>query len=169
MKNATVKAYFEDHPDARDEVMKAHYAYYTFHIREGPGVHNFTGPWRDCKCEWCGRSRELVRWDDLPPQCQNRPELPDIKDTIQGEEEKAFALFNKAAHEVPKIVAKLGMSGETLAILYHTHGYDPETVDGVVPVPPQMLSDYYAAMDAERTRSREAIVRKVITIQHHDT
>jgi hypothetical protein len=57
------------------------------------------------------------------------------------------------------------MSGETLAILHHTHGYDPETVDGVVPVPPQIMTDYYTAMETERDRSRAAIVREVITVR----
>jgi alanyl-tRNA synthetase len=107
----------------------------------------------------------MVRWDDLPPQCQKRPELPDIADTIQGEEEKAFALLDKATREVPKIVAKRGMSGETLAVLHHTHGYDPETVDGVVSVPPQIMADYYTAMETERDRSRAAIVREVVTVR----
>lgn len=158
-----VEKYFEGHPDAKDEVMKAYFAYHTQHIRDNPGAHNFTGPWRDCECQWCGRSRELVRWDDLPAQCQKRPELPDIADTIRGEEEKAFALLDKATREVPKLVAKLGMSGETLAVLHHTHGYDPETVDGVVNVPPQIMADYHTAMETERDRSRAAIVREVVT------
>lgn len=157
--------YFGEHPDAKDEVMKAYFAYHTQHIRDNPVAHNFAGPWRDCECQWCGRSRELVRWDDLPAQCQNRPELPDIAATIQAEEEKAFALLDKATREVPKLVAKLGMSGETLAVLHHTHGYDPETVDGVVNVPPQIMADYHAAMEAERDRSRAAIVREVVTVR----
>jgi hypothetical protein len=158
-----VEKYFEQHPDAKDEVMKAYFAYHTQHIRDNPGAHNFAGPWRNCECQWCGRSRELVRWDDLPAQCQKRPELPDIADTIRGEEEKAFALLDKATREVLRLVAKLGMSGETLAVLHHTHGYDPETVDGVVSVPPQIMADYHTAMETERDRSRAAIVREVVT------
>lgn len=161
----SVAKYFEDHSVAKDEVMKAYFAYHTQHIRDHPGAHNFAGPWRDCECHWCGRNRERVRWDDLPAKCQKRPDLPDIADAIQGEEEKAFALLAKATREVPKIVAKLGMSGETLAILHHTHGYDPETVDGVVPVPSQIMADYHTAMEEERDRSRAAIVREVISLR----
>ena len=160
-----VEKYFEEHPDAKDEVKKAYFAYHTQHIRDNPGAHNFAGPWRDCECAWCGRSRESVRWDDLPAQCQKRPELPDIADTIRGEEEKAFSLLEKATREVSKIVAKLGMSGNTLAILHHTHGYDPETVDSVVPVPPHIMADYHATMETERERSRVAIVREVVTVR----
>lgn len=157
--------YFHDHPDAKDEVMKAYFAYHTRHIRDNPGAHNFAGPWRDCECLWCGRSRELVRWDDLPAQCQKRPNLPDIADTIRGEEEKAYALLDKATREVPKLVAKLGMSGETLAVLHHTHGYDPETVDGVANVPPPIMADYHVAMEAERSRSRAAFTPKTVSAQ----
>lgn len=160
-----VEGYFKEHPDAKDEVMKAHFAYHTQHIRDNPGVHNFAGPWRDCECQWCGRSREMVRWDDFPPQCQHRPKLPDIAETIRGEEEKAFALLEKAGKEVTLLVAKLGgMSGETLAVLHHTHGYDPETVDGIVDVPSSIIADYNAAIERERERSREAIVRKVVAV-----
>lgn len=57
------------------------------------------------------------------------------------------------------------MSGETLAVLHHTHGYDPETVDGVVSVPPQIMADYHTAMETERDRSRAAIVREVVTVR----
>lgn len=59
---------------------------------------------------------------------------------------------------------EMGMSGETLAVLHHTHGYDPETVAGVVNMPPpQILTDYYQAMETEKERSRAAIVRTVIS------
>ena len=160
-----VEKYFEQHPDAKDEVVKAYFAYHTTHIRDNPGVHNFNGPWRDCECQWCGRSRELVRWDDLPAQCQQRPDLPDIADVIRAEEEKAWALLKKAESDVPRVVKKMGMNGETLAVLHHTCGYDPETVDGVVKVPQQVMADYYTAMETERDRSRAAIVRAVITVR----
>lgn len=82
-----------------------------------------------------------------------------------GEERKAFALLARAENDVPKLVAKLGMNGETLAVLHHTHGYDPETVASIVDVPPQMLADYHAAMATERARSRTAQVKEVITVR----
>jgi hypothetical protein len=160
-----VEKYFEEHSDAKDEVVKAYFAYHAHHIRDNPGAHNFAGPWRDCECRWCGRSRELVRWDDLPAQCQKRPELPNIVEVLGREVAMFEALLEKAKTHVPKIIAKLGMSGETLAVLHHTHGYDPETVDGVVPVPPQIMVDYHAAMETERERSRTAIVREVIAVR----
>ena len=160
------ESYFQANPSAKNEVEKAYFAYHTNHIRDNPGAHNFSGPWRDCECQWCGRSREIVRWDELPAQCQKRPELPDIEETIQNEEIKAFALVERARADVPKLVEKLGMSGETLAILHHTHGHDPETVDSVFPVPREIMEEYHSAMEKERERSRAAIVRKTIHVQN---
>lgn len=160
-----VSDFFENHPDQKDGVLRAFYAYQTHHPRHHEGAHDFSGPWRDCTCRWCGRSREQVRWDDLPPECQHRPELSDIELTIQGEEKKAFALLEKAEKEVSRLVERMGMSGNTLAILHHTHGYDPETVASIVSVPRRIMEDYHADMEKERERSRSAIVRKPVTVQ----
>ena len=160
-------SYFAAHPEAKDGVMKAYYAYHVEHFRCDTKGHNFTNGSRESKCQWCQRSREIVRWDDLPPECQKRPVSADvpIADEILGEEEKAFALLDKAARIVPKIVEKMGMSGETLAMLHHTHGYDPETVSGVVDVPPALIAKYHEAMTREQSRSRAAIKRDVIVVQ----
>lgn len=124
--------YFEDHPQERDGVMKAYYAYHAGHFRTDPGAHNFTNGSRECCCVWCGRSREMVRHDDLPAQCQQRPPLEEIVDVILEEERKAFLLYEKAKTEVPKLVAKMGMSEETMKFLWETHGFDRETVESVI-------------------------------------
>ena len=89
--------------------------------------------------------------------------MPKIKDEVLNEEQKAFALLARAEKEVPKLVTKLGMSGETLATLHHTYGYDPETVASIVPVLPHILAAYHAAMETERARSRAAQVKEVVT------
>ena len=91
--------------------------------------------------------------------------MVDVAGAIFAEESRFFELLSKAKSEVPKIVAKLGMSGDTLAVLHHTHGYDPETVASVVNVPPHMLADYHAAMEAEKSRSRAAQNKTVVTIK----
>ena len=161
----TARKYFDTNPEAKNGVMKAYYAYHAPHFRLEPKGHNFTSSSRESKCSWCGRSRELVRHDALPPECQMRPEMPDVADVILGEESRAFALLKKAEIEVPKIAAKLGMSGETLAMLHHTYGHDPESVASVTDVPPQMLEDYHAAMETEKHRSRAAKKKTVITAQ----
>ena len=157
--------YFAAHPEARDEVMKAYHAYNVPHFRLDPKAHNFPTALRESACQWCGRTREQVRWDELPPECAKRPPVPEIEDVILGEERKTFALLARAEKEVPKLAAKLGMNGETLAVLHHTHGYDPETVASIVDVPPQMLADYHAAMETERARSRAAQVKQIITVR----
>lgn len=154
--------YFAAYPEARDSVMKAYHAYNVPHFRCDPKAHNFGSSRRESACRWCGRTREQVRWDDLPPECAKRPQVPEIEDVILDEERKAFALLARAEKEVPKMVAKHGMNGETLAVLHHTYGYDAETVASIVAVPPQMLAEYHAAMERERALSRAAQVKEVI-------
>lgn len=158
--------YFREHPDARDGVMKAYYAYNVPHFRSDPKSHNFGSSQRESACHWCGRTREQVRWDELPPECAKRPPVPEIEDVILGEERKAFALLARAEKDVPKLLAKLGMlNGETMAILHHTYGYDPETVSGVVDVPPVMIMEYNEAMMREQARSRAAIKREIVMVR----
>lgn len=157
--------YFNDHSDARDEVMKAYFAYQAGHFRAEPAGHNFPSSLRISKCLWCSRSREMVRWDELPPQCQKRPKMADAAEVISSEEEKFFSLLNRASLEVPKIIKKRGMSGETLAFLHQTHGYDPEIVSGVVNVPQFLMREYHEKMDEERARSRASLTKEIITIK----
>lgn len=159
--------YFEEHPDAKDGVLKAWYAYHAPHFRVIPEMplHNFTNGSRKSKCVWCGRSRELVRHDEQPAQCGKRPVIREIKDVLHEEAVQAFALAERAKTEVPKLVGKMGMTGETLAMLHHTYGHDPETVATVIDVPPQMLADYHAAMETEKHRSRAAQKKTLITAQ----
>lgn len=121
-----VDQYFSDHTEAKDGVMKAYYAYHAPHFRLTRDGHNFTSGSTGSKCSWCGRTRELVRWDDLPPECQNRPPDSDIAETVRTEEEKYFKLLEKAKVEVPKLIKR----GVGLEQLYQTYGYDEETVKG---------------------------------------
>ena len=165
---AICRDYFVAHPEAKDGVMKAYFAYHAGHFRGEPKGHNFTSgaPWS--QCQWCKRSREMVRHDGLSGECQERPASADtlIADVILGEEQRAFALLAKAEQIVPKIVEKIGMSGETLAVLHHTHGYDPETVSNVVDVLPEMITKYHDVMMREQDRSRAAIKREIITVNN---
>src|ERR1035438_5779503 len=74
--------YFAAHPEARDEVMKAYYAYNVPHFRLDSKAHNFLTAMRESACHWCGRTREQVRWDGQPPECAKRPPVPEIEDVI---------------------------------------------------------------------------------------
>jgi alanyl-tRNA synthetase len=103
---------------------------------------------------WCDRSREQVRWDEFQPECSARPELPDIETVIHNEEAMFNALIQKGKEFIPKFIKKHGMSGESLAILHHTHGYDPETVISVVEFDErEHLPGYEAAMAEHRRKS----------------
>lgn len=144
------RTYFAEHPDAMDEVRKATFAYHINHPRLHPGAHNFASCLPESTCLWCDRSRLQVRWDDLPAECQNRPEMPAIAPTIEGEERKAWALLARAEREVPELLLK----GLTLADLHRTHGFDPDTVAAIVPVSTAMLAQYERQMQEERELSR---------------
>lgn len=166
-KDPTVDRYFEEHPEARAGVMKAFYAFNAGHYRaEELPVHNFTSAARLSQCVWCGRSREDVRYDDLPPECLKRPADADksIAAVIYGEEERCFAIMDKAKTHIPKLLEKLGpLTGELLAVLHHTYGYPPEVVEDVVEVPKQLLEGYNTEMAAFSQKSRES--RKITIIK----
>jgi len=157
----TPAKYFQENPSAKDGVMKAFFAYHA--ESDFPRAHIFGSDSRESTCRYCGRSRELVRNDDLAPECQSRPEAPNIAGIIHNEEHKAFQLLQKAGTEVPRLIANHGMSGETLAILHHTHGFDAETVDAIIPVPRSIMESYHSKMEEERERSRKAFKPKVIS------
>jgi hypothetical protein len=157
--------YFSKHPDAKDEVIRAYLAYHTTHFRDHPNAHNFEGPWRNNICKWCGRSRELVRWDDLPVGCQSRPSWINdlsIESIIKDEEEKYYNLNKRAVVEVPKLIAKMGLSGDTLSTLHHTYGYCPEIISDIVDISDEIMEQYNAKMDGERDLSRKAWTPKVV-------
>jgi len=168
-----VKRYVKDHPDVMDGVMKAYYAYHAPHFRLVFSGHNFLGCFRTSKCAWCGRSREMVRHDNLPAQCLHRPISADrpIVDVVLEEEQKSYVLLERAGKDVPKLIAKMGMSGETLAVLHHTHGYDPDMValaldmlhsESTVNIH-SLMPEYELAMNRERARSK-AVHRETVVI-----
>lgn len=157
--------YFEDNPNQKEDVIKAYYAWHIPHFRIESDAHHFPGVLRASKCEWCGRTREDVRHDNLPAACQRRPDVPDVVGVIMEEERKAFHLLQSAPLQVHRVVSKHGMTGESLAILHHTHGYDPETVACIVDVPADCMVDYEAAMKVERERSRDSLKREQIMAQ----
>lgn len=164
MKHIATK-FFQDNPSLKDGVLKAYYAYHAPHFRLDDKAHNFTNSSRASVCQWCGRSREDVRWDDIDPQCQSRPLLKSVEDVILEEECKAFSLLEKASIHIPKIVSKLGLSGETLAVLHHTHGYDPETVAGCVDLSSENIKDYHEHMENQRNQSRQSRTVEVIKME----
>lgn len=162
----TAQQYFADHPNEKEGVLKAWYAYHAphFHVMPDVPLHNFTSSQRWSKCSWCGRTREEVRHDEKTGRCLGRPnDIPSIKDVLRDEEEKFGGLMEKARTVVPGFLKRHELNGETLAILHHTHGYDPETVEAMgYIVTSQMRQDYEIFMEKERKRSQASHKKEIV-------
>jgi len=162
-----VKKYFEDHPEEKEGVWKATYAYHT--LPTDKYAHQFTGPERDAKCTVCGRTRELVRWDDLPPECGDYYEAnPVIRDVIRKEEEKYAALLKRCEKIIKKDYSDVSkLTGEILSMLHHTHGADPNVVEGVLEVelPRALHEEYLVAYEKHSQTGKKGFKPKVIKVQ----
>ena len=135
MKNI-VNQYFVEHPQSKDEVMKAYYAYHIPHYRLNPKSHNFLNGSRYSACVWCHRTREQVRWDDLPPECDSIPDDAHslIEDVILKEEQQYVRLSNRSESIIKKILKERKMSGSTLAFIKQTYGILPEDVCDILDI-----------------------------------
>lgn len=113
----------------QSDVKKAWYAYHAGHHSLHNDTHNFTTEQRTSDCLWCGRSREMVRWDILPAQCFSRPAYKSIQDIIKDEEESFHIIMNKAERMIPNLLTTKTLNGKLLADLHFTHGIYPEIVE----------------------------------------
>lgn len=159
------RQYFEEHPEEKDGVLKAWYAFHAPHWRVMPDMplHNFTSSQRWSKCINCGRSREEVRYDELSPRCLQHVKPMDIAEVLADEARSFLALLERAKTFVPKFIEKNKLNGETLAILHHTYGCDPETVASVCNVEiKSFMADYEQSMEEERARSRACQKKEII-------
>lgn len=159
--------YFADHPEAKDEVMRAFWAYHGPHHRLTEGAHNFPGIARSSVCVACGRSREMVRWDDLPPTCQAWKFI-DIAGVIKNEEEKFLRLQVGSRELILKKYSDASkLTGEILSMLHHTHGIDPTTVEDVLELnlPAALHEDYLAAYEKHSETGTKGLKREVIKVQ----
>lgn len=232
------REYFTAHADQMDGVVKATYAW---HDPDLPDAHAFPDKGREAACQRCGRTRELVRHDDLPARCialdasaagegdpyagrhrytsstpwgkclgcgctreqnsdldsphpvrgtsdvarllhnphygmkdcPNPVKLRTAKEVLARESELLNRLLVRSQKEVPRLVKKLGLSGETLAVLHHTHGCDPEAVTmaldaehpDLAATVNSLMPDYELAMQRERERSRAAHKSEIVTVK----
>lgn len=124
--------YFAANPKAKDDVVKAYYAWHAPHGALTADGHMFSNEQRWSQCIWCQRSREQVRYDDLPAQCQHRPVQQPITNVVRSEEERYFALLATASRVVPKVIAQRGNSPDTFNYLHATHGFDREIVEEII-------------------------------------
>lgn len=162
-----VKQWVAEHPECRDDMVRAYFAFLVPHFRDHPNAHNFPGALRTSRCVWCGESREEIRYGEGSGICLERPQdaNAEVSATIRLEEEKYFVTLKKAEYVVRNALSKQEMSGKLLAVLHHTYGFDPEVVGGIVDVPESMIREYNYEMDKERQRSRECRNVEVITVR----
>ena len=159
------RAYFEQHPEMKDWVVKANYAWRE-NYQANPLAHKFPTAERTSCCVWCGRSREEVRHDELPAGCAQRPEPPDTAGIIKGEEESVFALMKRAETLVPKLLDKHGIKGATLFLLHSTHGIDPDMIYDLFGMrfEDEVMADYRRLQQEDQEKSRQAIKRQEIKV-----
>lgn len=169
-----IQKWFADHPEHKDGLERATYAYNMNHRERG--AHYFAGSWREAPCRWCGQTREGVRWDwyGKPPTCEARPKWADesIESVIAREEmqfEKVLGRAKKLAAEID--VAKL--TGEELARMHHTYGVDPSMLEVALmdeerSLPQRLHDDYQRAYAEHRETGRRGLVRAVIVAKTAD-
>lgn len=124
--------YVLSNSDAHDSIMKATYAFHFPNDRSNPYSHTFTNGSRESKCIYCGRSREEVRWDNLPPRCNRKPEFVETSIVL----DKEYDLYQKMIENGRKICLKKWnqiseINGGDLCWLKNTHGFGLEDVEGV--------------------------------------
>lgn len=137
-----IEKYFLENPDKKSEVIKAHYAYHRSYAETKS--HYFHGASKDSECRFCGRTRSDVRWDDLVPECLNRPDYMDssIESVIKKEE----ILFQKVLDRALKIASEITdinlITGEDLSVYHHTHGVDPSMLECALLTLGKQLPEY---------------------------
>ncbi len=130
----TAVTFFNEHPEARRSVVKAAYAYakdemqntgHRFKASRKWGVIRRKEP--EC-CIFCGRSREDVRWDELPAHCLQRTTMESISDVVLEEEVKYQQLLERGKTEIPKLLKR----GIPRQVMWETYGYDDDTINRIV-------------------------------------
>jgi len=167
-----IRSFFSEHPEHMDGVKRATFAYHAGHRDEG--AHYFAGLGPEAPCRWCGQTREGVRWDwyGKPPTCEARPKWANESiESVIAREEK---LFEKVLDRAKKLAAEIDVSaltGDSLAVLHHTHGVDPTMLEAALilagkPTPTQAAHDeYQTVMLVERARSKASQKKQIISVR----
>ena len=137
--------YFESHPEARNQVMKAYYAYHADVTQDHS--HKFEKT-VESRCAECGRTREEVRWDELPPTCLKWKEPESVSSIIHNEEKKYWKLVSRMEPFVGKFFKDKAVTGEHLAYLHQTHGFPAEDVCEIMGVKFESVRADYEASEA---------------------
>ena len=96
--------------------------------------------------------------------------VPLIKKTLHEEAERYNNLQEKAKTFIPEFLNKKGITGQTLAILHHTHGFDFETsIEFIpncsikIPLENELREGYDYWMEHEQALSRSKMKKEVIS------
>ncbi len=171
MPSDTITTYMAAHPDAWDAIEKATLAYHIPHFRLRAGSHDFAGLQREAECRWCGRSREMVRWDDLLATCAARPASADQSiESVVAREEALFARVFERAKGVASTVDLATLDGAQLCHLHYTHGVDPSMLEcalmeaGRGLIPTAIMDDYGREYAKHRATGAKGGVTKTVLI-----
>jgi hypothetical protein len=165
---AIVAGYFNDHPEMKQGVMKAYYAWHGGHFRTTDlPVHNFLSSQRWAKCMWCSRTREEVRWDELPASCDCRPqEIKSIQEVIFEETKKYQLLLDRSEKTTVSYFKHHVMSGKALASLKQTHGINPEDACDIMDVSfTELKMDYDAENELHSNKGKAAFKPTPIVVK----
>lgn len=138
-----IEQWFKEHPEDKDGMIRAGYAYGEHSNHRWPRfppVDGFDGLRHD-QCMACGRTRWEIRHGAGSPKCSAWKPI-DIEGTIFNEEETFFNLIKNSGPTIEKVIRKRGLSGETLSFLHHTHGIDIEVVEAHVELNDKLRKDY---------------------------
>lgn len=129
---------------AADDVEKATFAYH-WDTTDHPNGHKWPSGHYDHKanplkpmpnhirfekCHVCGRTRNDVRWDNLPAHCDNVGR-PTISDVLLREEADFIEMLESSAEKIPAILKKRfkgELTAEALFFLQSSTGYPPDVV-----------------------------------------
>lgn len=155
---------------------------HSFHPQTGIPMYDDNGmvcdQWRMAACQWCGRTRQQVRYGDdyqllydgdapvTPPYCTKRPEWADlsIEQVISKEVKRFAALMERAAPLIEREQRKGPLTGERLAYIHQTHGISPDVVSDITLLvfDAGIMAEYEAAYDQHRDTGKAGLKRAVL-------
>ena len=140
-----------------DGLRRATLAYHQEFSNLYPGSHRFCSDSRTATCNVCGRTRENVRWGEQIPLCAEWKPC-DIEGACLQEEQRYRELLSTANQLVPKLLrGVVEVTGDLLAKIHHTYGFDPEVVSNFIEVDESLMKDYLNAMAKHSAVSRKEI------------
>lgn len=158
--NQIVKEFLLKNPNERHHVKRASYAYHDGATL--PKMHRFLNSTREAPCHKCGRSREEVRWDDLPPECAGA-ELRSISNIIKEEELRFEKVINRTKNFIQG-----SLNGDSLCHIHNTFGITKEMIndalsyEGRQPLSAAVLKDYETCYEEHKNTGLKGLKKEVV-------